>query len=288
MKIECPSCHLTGNMHEIDIPPEGRYFDCPRCKTGFHIAKPAPSADSGHLMNTCPVCQYSTFTEEMFSSCPKCGATAVSYKEMLRKRAEREQMLHDEEVLNRSMRNPELILPPVGSTSAAVEPEQVKPKVPRPIMVISWLCIAAGALILCYGMDGLSNYYGKDWQAVLSVPFIEPVSKIRIFFSLGLLPWLHTMYAAGFIAVASQFLMLRPWAPRGMTMCAWGGVGLGVINGIAAFVNYIKIASSSPSFTYCALGVISSLFMILLWSAPFLALLWYLQKESILREFPEK
>jgi hypothetical protein len=137
-------------------------------------------------------------------------------------------------------------------------------------------------------MEGLSNYYGKDWQAILSVPFIEPVSKIRIFFSLGLLPWLQTQYAVGFILVASQFLMLRPWARRGMTICAWGGVGLGVVNGIAAFISYIKIASSSPSFAYCALGVISSLFMTLLWSAPFLALLWYLQKESILREFPEK
>jgi len=281
MKIECPSCRLTGSMHELDIPPEGRYFDCPRCKTGFHIAKPLPAAISGHLMNTCPVCQYSTFTEEMFSSCPKCGASDANYKEMLKKRAEREQILHDEELMNRSLRNPELILAPLS------EPEHVKPKTPKPIMVTAWLSIAAGALLLCYGMEGLSNYYGKDWQSILSMPFLEPVSKIRIFFSLGFLPWLQTLYAAGFIVVASQFLMLRPWAPRAMTICAWGGVALGVINGIATFINHIKIASSSPSFTYCALGVISSLFMMLLWSAPFLALLWYLRKESILREFPE-
>jgi hypothetical protein len=232
-------------------------------------------------MNTCPVCQYSTFTEEMFSSCPKCEASDANYKEMLKKRAEREQILHDEELMNRSLRNPELILAPVG------EPEQLKPKTPKPIMVTAWLSIAAGALLLCYGMEGLSNYYGKDWQAILSMPFLEPVSKIRIFFSLGFLPWLQTLYATGFIVVASQFLMLRPWAPRGMTICAWGGVALGVINAIAAFINHIKIASSSPSFTYCAVGVISSLFTMLLWSAPFLALLWYLQKESILREFPE-
>ncbi|TLN00954.1 hypothetical protein FDZ73_17725, partial [bacterium] len=32
MKIECPSCHLTGNINSVDVPAEGRNFECPRCK----------------------------------------------------------------------------------------------------------------------------------------------------------------------------------------------------------------------------------------------------------------
>lgn len=280
MKIECPTCRLTGSMHEVDIPPEGRYFDCPRCKNGFHIAKPAPSASSGKLMNSCPVCQYSTFTDEMFSSCPKCGATAQSYQEILKKREEQERMLHDEELLNRSLRNPNLILAPVGN------PEQVKPKTPKPIMIISWASIAAAAIILSYSIKGLSNYYGQDWQAILSVPFLEPVSKVRIFFSLGLLPWLQTLFSAALLAVASQFLMLRPGAPRAMEICAWCGVALAVVHETAGFIKYIGISSSSPSFTYCAVGAITSLFMTALLSIPFLVLLWHLRKESITKEFP--
>jgi hypothetical protein len=32
MKIECPSCHLAGKANELEFPPEGRNFECPRCK----------------------------------------------------------------------------------------------------------------------------------------------------------------------------------------------------------------------------------------------------------------
>ena len=32
MRIECPACHLTGTVNELEIPSGGRDISCPRCK----------------------------------------------------------------------------------------------------------------------------------------------------------------------------------------------------------------------------------------------------------------
>jgi predicted Zn finger-like uncharacterized protein len=282
MKIECPSCRLAGNINELELPPEGSHINCPRCKNRFHVAKPAPSAKGGHMMNTCPVCQYSTFTDEMFSECPKCGATGTNYQEMLKKKAERERIKRDQEILTRSLRNPDLFVQPPVEEAAAP-----KPRLPGPVRITGALSVAIGAAFLICGFAGLAHYYSRDWQAVLSEPLLEPISKTRVFFRLGFLPWLRLLFGATFVAMAIQFLMLRKQAQRWLTQCAWGGVALGVINEIAEFINWVRVSSFSPSFSYYAVGAISSLFMIIPWIAPFLALIWYLQRDTILREFPE-
>ena len=278
MKIECPSCHVTGRINEVELPPEGRHVSCPRCKTSFHVAKPPPAAGSPLLMNMCPVCQYSTFTDEMFAVCPKCGLRAGDDREKRVQQEEREQMRRDLEVLTRSHRNPDLVkAAPVPANVASSEPVRTTGRV----------CIVAGGALLCYGVVGLANYYGKDWQAILSEPFIEPVSKTRVFFSIGFLPWLMTLFSIWFVTVASQFLKLKRWAHKGLTRCAWGGIAVAAIAEVADFVKWARISSSTPSFSYFAVGIISSLFMLLLWSVPSCALLWYLQRDCILREFPE-
>ncbi len=304
MKIECPSCRLAGNINELELPPEGSLINCPRCKERFHVAKPAPAADSGPLMNTCPVCQYSTFTDEMFSVCPKCGATGTNYRQMLKKNAEKERIsLRREETdrsgripepgiappaaaedipPTRSLRNPDLFIPP-----PLEEGKPPKPRIPEPVRITGGLSAAAGAAFLVFGFVGLVNYYSTDWQAILSEPLLEPVSKTRVFFSLGFLPWLRTLFGLCLGAMAIQFLMLRKGAQKGLTQCAWGGVAFAVINETAAFVKWACVSSDSPTFTYYAVGAVGSLIMIIPWAAPFLALIWFLQRDYILREFPE-
>lgn len=280
MKLECPSCHLTGKINEVELPPEGRYVSCPRCKTSFHVAKPPPAGNSP-LMSMCPACQYSTFSDEMFDVCPKCGLKAGDHPEKRRQQEERELMRHDRDVLTRSHRNPDLV---------RVTPQESVPERgagPEPVRVTGWICIAAGGALFCYGLTGLATYYGKDWQAILSEPLLEPVSKTRVFFSIGFLPWLITLFSAWLITVASQFLALRGWARKGLMRCAWGGIAVAAIAEVADFINWVRVSSSTPSFSYYAIGVVSTLFMILLWSAPCCALLWYLQREAIHREFPE-
>ena len=111
MKIECPSCHLSGKVNELELPPDGRELKCPRCKAAFHVKKPPPPAGKQDLMSMCPVCQYSTFTDEMFAVCPKCGLVGSEYRQNLRKQKENDQVRRDEDLLPRSHRNPDLVAP---------------------------------------------------------------------------------------------------------------------------------------------------------------------------------
>lgn len=302
MKIECPSCHLTGNINAVDLPPEGRNFECPKCKASFFVSKPAPDADGKFLMSMCPVCQYSTFTDEMFAVCPKCGTRGSDYQKMFLKKSEgsrkrpphgtdsveappapldREQMLRDYELLTRSHRNPEFDEEPPAEE--VVE----KPALPLPIRVTGWAALVAGGVFLLYGMAGLANYYGKDWQAILSVPFLEPVSKVKIFFQYGFFPWLRTLYAVTFLLAASQFFALRPWAPRVLAGLCWGGVGFMLFQEVVGIVNRVIITSGTPSAIFYVDCSISFVMTVLLWSVPFLAIIWFLRREETIREYPE-
>ena len=281
MKIECPSCHLSGKVNELELPPDGRELKCPRCKKSFHVKKPPPPAANQDLMNICPACQYSTFTEEMFAVCPKCGLVVSSYREKLRKQQGLEQMQRDREVLTRTHRNPDLNLaPPEGG-------EAGKPAIPQPILVTGWICIVVGGALLLYGLAGLINYYGNDWQAALSDSFVEPESKMSLFFRLGFIPWLITLFGVYFTAAAGLFLMQKSGSRNELLRGAWVGVALGVIHESADFINWVRISSSSPSFSYLLTGIINSLLWIVLWSAPALALIWLLRSDLITRESAE-
>ena len=283
MRIECPNCHLTGNVNELEMPPEGRLVNCPRCKNTFHVDKPATAAWSPDMMNVCPVCQYSTFGTEMFAVCPKCGLVGSEHQAKLRKRQEQEreqqQARRDQEVLQRSYRNPDLPQAPVA--------EAEKMAAPLPVRYTGWACTALGGALLCYGLYGLVSYYGNDWQATLSEGRLEPLSTTEVFFRLGFLPWLFTLFSAVFLAVTSQFLLLRDKARKDLEKAAWGGVAVCAVYETADFISWIRMSSSSPSLFYCAAGIASSLLMAALWSAPFLALLWFLRSDAIAREFPE-
>ena len=285
MKIECPSCHLTGNVNEMELPPDGRELKCPRCKKGFQVKKPPPPAGNQDLMDICPACQYSTFTDEMFAVCPKCGLVVSSYREKLRKgqeqKQEQKQMQRDREVLTRSHRNPDLDLAPPE------EGAPKKPGIPQPILVTGWVCIAVGGALLFYGLAGLMNYYGKDWQAELSASFVEPISNTSLFFRLGFIPWLITLFSAYFIAVAGLFLTQRSGATKELIRGAWVGMALGVIHESADFIDWVRISSSTPSFSYLFTGIMNSLLWIVLWSAPTFALIWFLGSDRIPRKSAE-
>lgn len=281
MKIECPSCHLSGKVNEVELPQAGRDLECPRCKKSFHIDKPAAPVGGQDLMNMCPACQYSTFTEEMFAVCPKCGLVASSYREKLRKQKEKELLHHDQEVLYRSHRNPDLV------TVLDVENDPGKPAIPQTVRMTGIACIAAGGMLLVYGISGLMNYYGKDWQAALSEPFVEPVSKTSIFFRLGFIPWLISLYSAYLIAVAGLLLAQMKGARRELLRGAWLGLAMGIIHEMADFINWLRISSSSPSFSYILTGLMNALFWIAIWSVPALALVRFLRSGGLLRDLPE-
>jgi predicted Zn finger-like uncharacterized protein len=279
MKIECPSCHLTGNINELELPPTGRQVNCPRCKASFQVAKPPPGSGVRHLMNSCPSCQYATFTEEMFAVCPKCGMTAENFQLLSRRQREREQDQRNQEALNRSFRNPDLV-------QASPEEKTAEPaRAAQSIEVAAWLCIALGAALFCYGMTGIVHYYSKDWQAVLSEPVLEPVSKLFVFCSLGLTPWLATLFSIYFTWAAHCFSRLGEGSLQRLSGAAWAGVVVAVIYQAVAFFEWARVSSSTPSFSYYAVGILSSLFMSALLGSPFFLLLWYLRSDVVSREF---
>jgi len=282
MKIECPSCHLSGKINEVELPAGGRELKCPRCKNSFHVAKPPAPAGSQDLMNICPACQYSTFTEELFAVCPKCGLVGSSYREKIRKKKDVEQVQRDNDALTRSHRNPDLV------NTFADESGPVKVSIPQTVRITGIICIAVGGMLLLYGVSDLMNYYGKDWQTILSEPFVEPESRTSLFFRLALVPWLITLYSAYFIAAAGLLLARKGGARRELIRGAWVGVAMGVIHEIAGFFDWVRISSSSPSFSYVFTGIISSLFWAALWSAPALALIWFLRSNRMPGDLPEE
>jgi len=282
MKIECPSCHLSGKVNEVELPAGGRELKCPRCKNSFHVAKPPAPAGSQDLMNICPACQYSTFTEELFAVCPKCGLVGSSYREKIRKKKDVEQVQRDNDALTRSHRNPDLV------NTFADESGPVKVSIPQTVRITGIICIAVGGMLLLYGVSDLMNYYGKDWQTILSEPFVEPESKTSLFFRLALVPWLITLYSAYFIAAAGLLLARKGGARRELIRGAWVGVAMGVIHEIAGFFDWVRISSSSPSFSYIFTGIMNSLLWGALWCAPVLVLIWFLRSDRMLRELPEE
>jgi predicted Zn finger-like uncharacterized protein len=301
MKIVCPSCHLTGNINEADIPPQGRRIACPKCRAGLFIHKPAPGTDDGYMMGMCPVCGYSTFTDEMFSECPTCGTNGADYRKMLLSKQsgapqgrghgtgcceespevpDSAKIQQDLESLTRSRRNPDFGKEPPPSDIAK------KSTLPLPVRVTAWSCVAVGAAFFLYGLAGLSAYYGKDWQAVLSVPLLEPVSRVQVFFRVGLFPWMRTLFGTCFILAATCFFARHPRAPRALVGLCLGGIGLMLLQEAVGIVNRVIITSGSPSLLFYLDCLISFTVTVLLWSSPFLALIWLLRRDETLREHP--
>lgn len=286
----------------MDVPADGRNFECPRCKGSFFVAKPVPESEGKHLMSMCPVCQYSTFTDEMFAVCPNCGTNGSDYQKMLIQKSagkpaqrssipnhsekplsalDQEQIRHEYELLNRSLRNPDF------ATEPPLEAATAKPVIPLPIRITGWAAAAAGGALLFAGLAGLLNYYGKDWQALLSVPFLEPVSKTAIFFKYGFFPWLRTLTGIAVIFAAIRFLALKPGIPRILTALCLGSSGLILVQEAVEIVKRFLITSGSPSAIFYLDCLVSYLIKVSLWSAPFLAVIWLLRRDEIVQEYPE-
>lgn len=281
MKIECPSCHLTGTVNEVELPPYGRRMTCPRCKHDFHVEKPAAPPAGARLMSTCPACQYSTFTDEMFAVCPKCGMTAEKHQALARRQQEREQDRRNQEALQRSYRNPDLVVAPPRDLQ---QPNEA-PRAAKPVEITAWSCLAAGGALFIYALAGIVKYYSRDWQAILSEPVLEPFSKLYVFAHLGLIPWLVLLFSLYLSAAAFQFGKLRDGSLKRLTEAAWIGIAVAAIDQSVAFYDWVTVSSSKPGFSYYAVGIFNALLLMALLAAPCAALLLVLRSDRITREF---
>lgn len=201
MKISCPQCGASGNLPDHQIPEEGRFVSCPRCKHGFTVNRPRPSGNT-YLVDTCPACQYSTFGDERFENCPKCGIVVKSFVERQR---EEQQRQREQELLTKTFARdlpapePEPETHPVAGLIEAM----------HPVKLTGWGAAAVAAVILALGLWGVAEYLTSDIRGRILAERDEQVSALYVFMHYGLMPWIETMFGGALMASSVLFLKHR-------------------------------------------------------------------------------
>ena len=302
MKITCPECGLSGQVSDANIPDEGRNMVCPRCRCTFPVQRPAPAnwADS---LTDCPECGYTDFTGVRFDVCPKCGLIASEYKERVRQqpsprqtgpastehgaddrdfmRQELERLERDEKARQR-LRAESLGVP--LRDEAAAPPAPIIPDVVR---YSGLVCILAGLLFLGIGAAGFYAYLKSDPAQSALLLNEEPPGPFMRYGIHGLFPTLQILLGLYMTGAGVLFLKMHPLSRKGVEAAAWGGLVCAVGVQIADTVGWFRRSSGVPSFFYYFTGIMNALLMTALWSAPFVAALWFLQGEVMDKAFEE-
>ncbi|KAF0216827.1 MAG: Zinc finger-domain-containing [Geobacteraceae bacterium] len=300
MNIQCPNCKITGQISDAKIPPEGLFMNCPKCKTGFEVRKTAAS-NWQETMSDCPVCQYSTFSDERFDICPNCGLVIKDYMQQQREKrgrgekplAERKappeerkvdqarERLRLEEELRRfeeEQRARRTYTIQDTMNAAAEEVPAVAAEIPLPVKVLGWLSITVAALLIILGGKGLDAY--SAWTPPEDVYLEEPPSKLAVFFTYGLLPGVQLCLGLFALVFAGQYLKLRSWARDCLEKTFWAGLAVAFIYEITMLVIFVRKSSSGAGFGYYAVGVMDMLLMLVLWSAPVLVAIRFLREQK--------
>ncbi len=302
MKIECPNCKLVGQTSDMNIPPEGRYLDCPRCKTSFHVTK-APTANWADTLTDCPECGFTSYCAERFDICPNCGLVAKEYRARQKRQLpsslkdegsaggeaviDREQMRRELERLEREEEKKRLER--VGSVAPA-PPEEPVPEaraVPAPIRYLGWGFVLAGLLVVTYGLKGWYDYWVMTPEQAAAGQIDEPPGAFSLFLTHGLAPLMQVLLGIGGAAAGTAFAKMRPGAGKLLETAAWCGVAYVVAGEAASLVSWVRRSSDSASLVYYLIGFADSVLMAALWSAPLLAAIWYMRRDVITDEFRE-
>jgi len=291
MKIECPECKLAGTVDDSLVPATGIAMNCPRCKARFIVERPETGSELAcAMLDTCPSCQYATFSEEKFSVCPKCGLVVADYqKQMLATRGgdrggkksaaaqpalTTEQQRRDEEARRKfGLGEPE----EKGGESGGEELTEM----PFPLLVAGWATIAVAAALLIYGASGFMEYLTKLQEAEAALlAGDETQSGFALIWRFAIIPLLIIGYAVAMAVVANRFLALRPWTVRWLEIGGWAGVGLGALTELVEMAAWCSRASANATIGYYATGLLGSALMALLWMFPPFVLVEYLRSEQ--------
>lgn len=302
MKIECPGCKLSGNIDDSTVPATGIAMNCPRCKKPFTVQRPAVAAgEAVAMLDSCPRCQYSTFSDEKFAVCPKCGLVVADYqKEQLDARQKQkgansspqprqlsgqaaapiprlspEQLQQEEEALRKYGLDK---LP--GAVNAADEPAAAgsSTETALPVLIAGWGVIIVSILLAGFGVSGIMEYLDKLKEAKAAVESFEQTqSGSALFFQFLVFPVLSIIFSVVMLVFGAQFLAMKKWSIAAMQSGAWAGVALLAMMKISDMVFWFKRASTDASFGYYAMGIFGDFLLMLLYIAPFLALAEYLK-----------
>lgn len=295
MRIECPHCKASGNMNDLDIPEEGLYLACPRCKENFQVKKPRRQMTSAYATNTCPSCGYSTFCEEVFDQCPKCGVVVKTLMEQKLSAESRRR----EQVLPGQVPVPPVAPPPVTSSSqylrSAVPDEKPKFSLQLagfangfdPVAAVGWGAMVVAVILLVKGMMGVLHYHGTDIQAQLSEQSLETVSALQVFWGYGFFPWLMTLCGGITFVVAFGVLQRSAWGQRAMEGTVLAALVLVPLYELVVYISWIVRSIAPPWWSYLV-EFLSALLFAGLWVVPLLLLLQYLRGQSFRYSYTSK
>jgi predicted Zn finger-like uncharacterized protein len=297
MKIECPGCKLSGNIDDANVPATGLAMTCPRCKHKFIVEKSVPQASEAvAMLDTCPKCQYSTFSEEKFSVCPKCGLVVADYQQQQLAARKAEAARHKQAQPQRKTQVQDEL--PVGSLSEeerrrdeemrrkhgldkipgvveVVEPDNSRPQVeaPLPVFIVGWGTVALAIAFAIYSGYGISEYLDKAKEAKAALEALENAqSPIALFFQFLFFPVLTMIYAPIMLFFAIQFMALKRNYTVLLKKGAWAGVVLFVLMKVNDLFFWFSRSSSDVSLSYSVAGLVGDIFMGAMLIAPLLAL----------------
>jgi len=292
MKIECPECKLAGTVDDSLVPATGIAMNCPRCKARFIVERQQAGADASAMMDSCPSCQYATFSEEKFSVCPKCGLVVADYQRQMlaarggdrggkKSRAAQPALTPEQQRRDEESRRKFGVGEPEEKGESGESGSEGVTEMPVPLLAAGWVTIAVAAVLLLYGVSGFMEYLAKLQEAAAAVLAGETApAGFALFWRFAIIPLLMIGYAASMAVVANRFLALRPWAVRWLEIGGWTGVGLGALTELVEMVAWCSRASANATIGYYATGLLGSALMALLWMFPPFILVEYLRSEQ--------
>lgn len=311
MRIECPGCKLSGNIDDATVPATGLVATCPRCKKQFTVERPVlETGSAAAMLDTCPSCQYATFSDEKFSICPKCGLVVADYQRQLL--AARQQKNGSPAAPPLSGQTHVQSAPPLPGLSPqqkqkdeearrrhgldkipdAVDSEgrpivRSSAETPLSILIAGWGVIIAAVLITGFGVSGIMEYLAKVKEAKAAIEALEEAQTgSALLLEFLLFPALSILYSIVMLVLGTQFLAMKRWSIAAIQYGAWAGVGLLGLMKVADMVFWFRRASAEASFGYYAMGVLGDVMLMLLYIAPFLVLAEYL-KSSLFEKSEE-
>lgn len=272
MKISCPNCNASGSIPEHEIPAEGRFLSCPRCKHGFTVTRPRAGGDD-YLVDTCPVCAYSTFGEERFAACPKCG---VIVKTAIERQREEQTRAREQELLTRKFSRDEVALPPEDYTS----PVTAFVDNLHPVTLIGWGCALAAIIILGMGVWQLLQYNPGEIREQLVAQRDEQVSMWYVFAHYGLLPWIKTLYGGVALASSLFFIQQKEIALKLLSWTLRAALVFVPVYQVTEFVNWVLEPIPHVLLGYFV-EIINILFVSALWGIPIFLLDRFLKDKRV-------
>jgi predicted Zn finger-like uncharacterized protein len=286
MKITCPQCGANGNLPDHEIPEEGRFLSCPKCKHGFDVKKPKATVNE-YLVDVCPACAYSTFGDERFGSCPKCGVVIKAFIDRQREEMAR---ARDQEILNRkfSREIPSTPMPGASPSSSAPAPASAAESLAigefienlHPVNLVGWGCSLVAVVIIIMGFFGMFDYYGSDIQARLTEQREVQVSAWYVFLHYGMVPWIEVLYGGVLLAVSTFFLKRRKPARQALAWLLWAVIAYVPVSMAVSFVRW-WIEPIPHTWGGYFIGVFNILFMTALVGIPLYLLINFLDDKRI-------